>query len=365
MNATSDDGGPHPEERSDDPAGRGGPAGFDRRGEGSRDPSRQAIAKARANIALAKYWGKSDEQLNLPAVPSVSITLDPMVTRTQVRFDADLPGDTFELDGVPASDEETQRVRELLDRVRAESGVTQHAAVRSENDFPTAAGLASSASGFCALAAAARAAAGLDFDRPAISALARASSVSAARSAYGGYVELPLAQPGAADHAAQELAPADHWPLRIVVAVTAEGRKKVGSTRGMIHTAQTSPYYPAWVDVSPRLAQQVREGILERDLPKLGTAMEHSTLSMHACAMAADPAVIYFQPPTLAVLSRVRELREQGLGVWATADAGPHVKALCHVDQVQQVQRALGSTMGVLRTLVAEPGPGVELEEPS
>jgi diphosphomevalonate decarboxylase len=322
----------------------------------------EARALARANIALAKYWGKADEKLNLPAVPSISITLEPLTTRTRVRFAVGLTADRFELDGKPADPKETTRVSKLLDTVRQQSGLTLFAEVQSSNDFPTASGLASSASGFAALAAAARSAAGLPFDRTAISALARAASVSAARSAFGGYVELPLAARGEAQHAAQQIAPPEHWPLRIVVAVTSEGRKAVSSTTGMLHTARTSPYYASWVEVSPRLAAQVREGILTRDLPRVGTAMEQSTFAMHACAMAAAPAVVYFRAASLAVLERVRVLREdEHVPVWATADAGPHVKALCFASDAERVQRALSQTEGVRRTLLCEPGGGVEI----
>jgi diphosphomevalonate decarboxylase len=323
----------------------------------------EARATARANIALAKYWGKADEALNLPAVPSVSITLDPLTTRTRVRFGSDLDADRFSLDGRPAQDKETARVSKLLDSVRAEAQLPLRAEVESANDFPTASGLASSASGFCALAAAARAAAGLPFDRAAVSALARAASVSAARSAFGGYVELPLATSADAAHAARIIAEPAHWPLCVVVAVTSEGRKAVGSTNGMLHTARTSPYYASWVAISPTLAAHVREGILARDLARVGQAMEHSTLSMHACAMAAAPTVIYFRPATLAVLERVRTLRDDdGISVWATADAGPHIKALCHAHDAERVARALSQTEGVLRTLTCTPGAGVEIE---
>jgi diphosphomevalonate decarboxylase len=330
---------------------------------GSSARAHEARATANANIALAKYWGKADEALNLPAVPSVSITLDPLTTRTRVRFGGDLTADRFTLDGKPAQAKETERVSKLLDSVRAEAQLPLRAEVESSNGFPTASGLASSASGFAALAAAARAAAGLPFDRAAISALARAASVSAARSAFGGYVELPLGTPGDAAHAARPIAAPDHWPLCVVVAVTSEGRKSVGSTNGMLHTARTSPYYASWVELGPKLAGQIRDGILARDLTRVGQAMEHSTLSMHACAMAAAPAVIYFRPATLAVLERVRTLRDDdGVSVWATADAGPHIKALCHAQDAERVARALGKTEGVLRTLTCSPGAGVELE---
>jgi diphosphomevalonate decarboxylase len=323
---------------------------------------RSARAIARANIALAKYWGKADEAKNLPAVPSVSMTLDPLLTHTDVAFDEGLDADRFVLGGQPAEPAETARVTKMLDRIRAEAGLTLRAEVKSDNDFPTASGLASSASGFCALAAAARAAAGLPFDRARISAMARAASVSAARSAFGGYVELPLGAAGDDTHGARPLAEPSHWDLRIVVAVTSEGRKAVGSTSGMLHTERTSPYYKSWVELSPRLAGEVREGILARDLPRVGVAMEQSTLSMHACAMAAAPYVLYFRPATLAALECVRGLRDKGIEVWATADAGPHVKALCHARDHEQVAHALARAEGVLRTLIASPGEGVSVE---
>ena len=121
----------------------------------STSGTREAHAVARANIALAKYWGKADERLNLPAVPSVSITLDPLTTRTRVRFVDGLQADRFVLDGRPAQDKERARVTKLLDTVRARADLALFAEVESQNDFPTASGLASSASGFAALASAA------------------------------------------------------------------------------------------------------------------------------------------------------------------------------------------------------------------
>jgi diphosphomevalonate decarboxylase len=319
-------------------------------------------ARARANIALAKYWGKSDISLNLPAVPSLSMTLDPLLTETRVELRSDLTVDELLLNGTPALGGELIRATELLDRVRAEAGLSLRARVESVNHFPTASGLASSASGFAALAAAARHAAGLPFDAAKTSALARRSSASAARSVFGGYVELPAGVPGDAALAATQLAPATHWALRIVVAVTAEGRKAVGSTDGMTHTKVSSPYYEPWVQAAPALADQVRAGILTRDLARVGRAMEQSTLAMHACALAADPGLLYFRPATLAAFGCVRELRQDGRAeVYATMDAGPHVKALCDVSDVSTVSAALLATPGVLRVILAEPGPGVEL----
>lgn len=322
----------------------------------------QATARARANIALAKYWGKLDDTRNLAAVPSVSVTLEPLLTETRVRFDARLLQDSLLLGGERARDEELVRATALLDRVRHEAGVTAFAEVDSANRFPTASGLASSASGFAALAAAARAAAGLPFDRDAISRLARSASVSAARSAFGGYVELAGGEGCPEDPSAAVIAPLEHWDVRVVVAVTDEGRKATASSDGMRRTRDTSPLYAAWVAAAPALAAEVRAGIVARDLDRLGPAMEQSTFAFHASAMAARPALFYMRPATLAVLDRVRALREaEGVGVWATVDAGPHVKALCTPEDAARVTRALEAVPGVLRTLLAFPGPGVEI----
>ena len=320
-----------------------------------------ASAVARANIALAKYGGKSDVALNLPAVPSISLTLDGLVTETRVTFDPALRADRLRLDGREAGAAETARVTEMLDRVRHAARLPLRALVESENRFPTAAGLASSASGFAALAAAACAAAGLQWHDRRLSALARQSSASAARSIFGGFAELPAGRPGQAALAARPLFGPDHWDLRLVVAVAAKGPKKVGSTRGMEHSRRTSPFYAAWVADAPRLTRRIRAALRRRDLDVLGRAMEQSTLSFHACAMASDPAIVYFRPATLAALATVHDLRERGVAVYATMDAGPHVKALCHARDAGRVRRALAATDGVLDTLVARAGKGVEV----
>lgn len=321
-----------------------------------------AFARARANIALAKYWGKSDVRLNLPAVPSISLTLDGLLTETRVTFDGKLKKDRVSLDDRRASDKEAARVVEMLHRVRLASGETRHARVESANHFPTAAGLASSASGFAALAAAATSAAGLRWSVKKQSALARWSSASAARSFFGGFSELPAGKPGDNTLAARALHDESHWDVRLVVAVAAKGPKKVGSTEGMERSRKTSPLYDAWVERAPKLNRQIKRALKQRDLDALGAAMEQSTFAFHACAMSSRPSILYWQPATMAALRTVEALRDKGVSVWATMDAGPHVKALCHADDAAKVRRALKKTQGVLDTLVAKPGAGVELE---
>lgn len=321
-----------------------------------------AKAVARANIALAKYWGKCDVALNLPAVPSISLTLEPLTTETTVTLDAALTADLLLLGGKLAGASETRRATKLLAGLRERSGERRFARIESVNHFPTASGLASSASGFAALAGAAQAAMGMALRPSELSAIARQASASAARSVYGGFVELPAGVPGDPDLAASPLYPPTYWDVCIVVAVADEGPKETGSTDGMEHTRNTSPYYDAWVNAAPSLANEVKRGLDSRDLSRVGEAMEQSTLAFHACAMAAAPGLVYLQPVTLAALATVKRLRKDGVPVYATMDAGPHVKALCAAEDAARVAKALEGTPGVLRTIRATPGAGLTVD---
>jgi len=324
----------------------------------ARVPPAGCRAVAHSNIALAKYWGKRDIERNLPDVPSLSLTLAALSTTTRVRFDPDARADEVTLNGAPADAGAAAKVSALLDRVRATAGLGWRARVTSDNDFPTASGLASSASGFAALALAALGAAGLSWAPPAVSALARASSVSAARSVFGGFVALEAGASEAAPAAAAEAASA----LRMVIAVTETGPKKVGSTQGMLGTQRTSPYYEAWRSAAPRIYTELRAALAGGEFERVGDAMEHSTLCMHATMLAATPALIYWNPQTLAVTSRVRELRASGAFAYFTMDAGPHVKVLTLADQAERVRRELEAVPGVHRVIVSAAGGAARLE---
>lgn len=322
---------------------------------------KQATTLAHPNIALAKYWGKRDYGHNLPAVPSLSVTLAGMTTATTVTFDPALERDELVLGGQEAPEKATARASGMLDRVRAMSGTTEKARVVSANDFPTSSGLASSASAFAALALAATTAAGMHLPLEEISNLARMTSVSAARSVFGGFAELRAGWPKDESLSAQQVAPPEHWPIRIVVAVVADGPKAVSSTDGMLHTVRTSPYYPAWVERAPGIYGRIKRAIADRNIEALGIAAEESALAMHATSIAAAPGLIYWTAATLEVLAEVRRLRAVGLGAYATIDAGPHVKVLCSPDEEVEVARMIGAVPGVKRTIVTRPGPGVRV----
>jgi diphosphomevalonate decarboxylase len=328
-------------------------------------------ARACANIALVKYWGKRDARLNLPAAGSLSLTLDALVTTTQVTFDAGLAGDELVLDGAPARPAELARTSEFLDLVRAAAGLTARARVVSKNEFPTASGLASSASGYAALAVAAAGAAGVAMGPRALSILARRGSGSAARSVFGGFVRMHAGHPAPGtgdDDGSGAFAEPIGSPLtaqvRMVIAIVGGGAPKAhGSRDAMDHTAATSPLYRAWVELVPRDLAAAEAALAAGDLAQLGEITEGNALAMHASAIAARPAVIYWQPATLAAVAEVRALRAAGRAAWATMDAGPHVKVLTTAGDAEAVAAALRGVPGVTEVSIAAAGGPAQLLE--
>lgn len=310
-------------------------------------PFLRATARAFANIALAKYWGKADISLNIPAVPSVSVTLGALSTTTTVSFHDGLGCNEVTINDAPAQGRSYSRVSDLIDRVRDAAGVSTFARVVSTNNFPTASGLASSASGFAALCLAAVKASRLDWDLARISALARSCSASAARSLYGGFVRLDAGVEGCSELSATQIAPASHWPLHVVIAIVSGKPKKLASTDGMNLTAATSAYYDAWVRLCPSIADAVEQAIRDRAFDVLGELTERSAMSMHALAMASTPPILYFEPATIGVLHAVWAMRSQGLQAYATMDAGPNVKVLTTAQDSTKVAQILGHVAGV------------------
>jgi diphosphomevalonate decarboxylase len=310
-----------------------------------------------------KYWGKRDPALNLPTVGSLSITLEKPRTRTRVRFDASLTEDRFLLNRRFEAAQLT-RITRCLDLLRTQAGVSTRAAVDSENNFPTGAGLASSASGFAALVVAGAAALGLNLSATDRAIFARRCSGSAARSIFGGYVEWAQGlRADGLDSVARSLLPASAWPLRVVVAITSRREKEVGSTVGMNHTVATSPYLRAWVETQDHDLADARAAISARDFERLATVSEHSCLKMHALALAARPGLLYWNGATVECLHHIRALRAQGVPVFFTVDAGPHVVAVCEPAATGRVRAALSQVSGVLDLIETGLGDGARVVE--
>lgn len=321
---------------------------------------KKAKAQAGINIALIKYWGKKNTELNQPAVGSLSLTLDTFTTETAVHFSEAYAKDTFILNGSTRDD---NRVSSLLNDIRLIAAVGECATVTSVNRVPTASGLASSASGTAALVTAAWHAAGLPTENlvhnPTFLDLVRRGSGSAPRSLLPGLVELEQDS----GHITSLWNGSD-WPIRMVVAQATQGPKEISSREGMAITQASSPYYKAWVEQHPQHLRAARDAIAGRDIEALGHLMEVSTMRMHACMLASDPPLRYLKGVTLQMMDCIESLRRGGLGAWYTMDAGPHVKVLCLEDDVSAVVDALSELIDHDHISVAKPGPGAHCIEP-
>jgi diphosphomevalonate decarboxylase len=319
-----------------------------------------ASAVAHANIALIKYWGKRQEELNLPAVGSISLTLDALRTETTIHFDETLQADRLELNGKAVSGISLQRMSNFLDCV---DSTRPYASVESTNNFPTAAGLASSASGFAALALSASVALGQDLSRQALSKLARQGSGSAARSVFGGFAEMKCGDgPKGDEDYTVPLFDEGYWDIRMLIAITSTEKKSVGSTEGMIRTAQTSPYYNSWVQSQSTDLKEMRTALKEQNFEKVGELTEFSCFKMHGLAMSALPALFYWNDATVEAIRIIRELRKNGTAAYLTIDAGPQVKILCLPEAVDDVKQALQTVDGIKKILVCRPGPAAAIK---
>ncbi|MDU0348060.1 diphosphomevalonate decarboxylase [Actinomyces sp. MRS3W] len=321
---------------------------------------RAVTARANSNIALIKYWGKADAVLNLPTTSSLSLTLDHTWTTTTVAFDGGQgDADAVTINGTVPTGTARERVVRFLDLVRERAGVTRRATVASTSTVPLAAGLASSAAGFAALAAAASRAAGMDLDERSLSRLARRGSGSATRSIFGGLVQWHAGDDDASSYAEPVACAVD---VAMVVIMLSNARKSVSSTEAMRRTLDTSPLYPAWVSHSREDLDSALAAARAGDLPRLGEVAEGNALGMHAAMIAARPGIIYWLPDTVAALHAVRALREEGLPAWATIDAGPNVKVLTSGSQAEEVAARLRERLPGATVSVRRPGAGVQID---
>ncbi|MDB6428085.1 diphosphomevalonate decarboxylase [Curtobacterium sp. 20TX0008] len=312
-----------------------------------------ATAVAHPNIALVKYWGKADAQLALPATGSVSMGLDVFPTTTTVTLDAAAEADSLVLNGGAAPEGALLRVQQFLDLVRALAGSSDRAAVVSENTVPTGAGLASSASGFAALATAASAAYGLDLSERDLSRLARRGSGSATRSIPGG-VAVWHAGDDQGSYAERVPAP----PMAMVVVTISAGEKAIGSREAMRRTIATSPFYPAWVTSTTETVGEMLDACAAGDFTRIGELTESNALRMHATIEGAFPPIRYLNARSVAVFDAVAELRAAGTEAYATADAGPNVVVLTKPEDRGAVATALAGLGDVIESGT---GPGARV----
>lgn len=319
----------------------------------------QRKVRAHTNIALIKYWGKKNEELILPLNNSLSLTLDSFYTETSVKFDSSLEEDIFFLDGEKQTIKNDIKVNTVMDLVREKANMNIPAYIESENHVPTAAGLASSASGLAALAGAASLAAGLDLSPTELSRLARRGSGSASRSIYGGFAEW-LAGDSDETSYAVPIDDAD-WDIGMIFILLNRDKKKVSSRQGMKLTVETSPFMEGWVRSAATDLKEMKEAIANKDFTQVGKITERSASKMHATTLGARDPFSYLQPESLQAIRLIQSLREEEqLSCYFTMDAGPNVKVLCRLSESKQIQAALQEVFGEENVIISKVGPGIK-----
>lgn len=321
--------------------------------------------QASPSLALIKYWGKQETtEKNIPATTSVAITLDTLISTVKIvannvsqqHTNADhrsitqkgmevgtLPSSSFTLDDIPHDFSLITPIQQaLFDLCQVTSDQQlQSLSVCANNNFPTASGLASSASGYAALAHALAQYYKCELTLTQLSSIARVGSGSACRSVYEGFTLWEAGSP----HAIL-LAPQSHWQdFRVIVLAPSLKKKAISSRDAMKHTAKTSPYYSRWCSYNEDLSRDAIHAVLDKDIEKLGTLARLSYSAMHASSIAANPPILYWKSESISLIELSGEMRAKGIPVWETMDAGPQVKLITlapHVDFIiEQVSQVL------------------------
>lgn len=320
----------------------------------------KSTAIARSNTALVKYWGKYDEKLILPMNGSISLTVDKLSTTTTVEFSNDYKADIVELNGKTAEGKEKDRVVEHLNLIRKLAKSKQKAKIVSENNFLTAAGLASSASGFAALTVAACDALGLDTDKKGLSIVARQGSGSSCRSIFGGYVEWVAGKTSEKSYARQ-IADENYFDMRDIAVVVEAAKRRYTTRESMQASVKTSPYYGAWLKAVKNDLKLMEKSVIDKNFTAIGKTAELNSLMMHATALTTTPTILNWSAATVSIMHAVQDWRVEGLECYYTIDTGAHVHILSMPENSKEIIGRAKKIRGVMDVIENKPGKGAEI----
>jgi len=307
----------------------------------------EATTSAPVNIACIKYWGKRDTKLILPTNASLSVTLDQdhLRSKTTSRADTSFEKDRLWLNGNEEEIKEGGRTATCIAEMKAlrrkielsdpgEPKIADlHVHISSYNNFPTAAGLASSASGFAALVSSLAALYKLPSTPGELSLIARQGSGSACRSLFGGFVAWNVgSRSDGSDSMAEEIAPRSHWPeMHAIICIVSDDKKGTSSTAGMQRTVETSELLKHRIQhVVPARMEAIIEAIKHRDFNAFAQVTMQDSNQFHAVALDTDPPIFYMNDVSRAIVAIIVELnrasvaRGDGRVAAYTYDAGPN-----------------------------------------
>ncbi len=315
-----------------------------------------STAIAHPNFALIKYWGKSNLSGNIPAMSSLAITLNTMASETTVSFPNDLEQDTWILNGT--KQKSLGQIQATSDYLKKISQIDQPYLIKSTNNFPTAAGLASSASGIASLVIALDNALKTQLSNQQMVEAAVLGSGSAARSLFSGFVLLENVEH---ELKCATILEAEEWPLNIIVCVTSTKQKMVSSRRGMEISKMTSPIYNDWVSNHQEDIEVALEAIKSKNFHQLGKITEENCLKMHNVMKTSEPPIDYWNPATYTCVENVKHMQEKDIPVFFTIDAGPQVKIICEPDVTKDVVSVMERLPGVQSIIESSLGKGARI----
>lgn len=321
----------------------------------------KATAKAPANIAFIKYWGKTDPELRVPQNNSISMNLSGLYSICTVEFNTGFTADEISfLDEDTVKESEINRIKSSLNKIRSLNRSNMFARIITKNNFPKATGIASSASGFASLALAAITALGIKLTSKELSKLARQLSGTACRSIPDGFVEWEKGS-GPEDSYAKQLLPVDYWDICDVVAIVSKKMKKVSTTEGHA-LSSTSPFYKTRIDGMDEKVRQMKIYMKECEFSRFGRLVEDEALNMHAICLTSTPPLIYWEPTTIEIMKKVTVWREAGdIESYFTIDAGSTVHIICEEKTVPKLEENLKEIKGIERIVVNHPAVGARL----
>ncbi|HLD16689.1 MAG TPA: diphosphomevalonate decarboxylase [Coxiellaceae bacterium] len=286
-------------------------------------------AFAPSNIALVKYWGKRDSELNLPVTDSLSVSLGAKGAKTKISVSPEKARkkDTVILNGQKVLEDSLfyQRISNFLAHFRFKNYFYH---VETELNIPASAGLASSACGFAALVKALDDLYHWHCDSKTLSILSRLGSGSACRSVWQGFVHWKKGE-DLAGMDSYGVPLADSWPeLCIGLCIVESGPKSINSREAMQRTVQTSPLYATWPEQVKQDLQKMLRAIRNRDFQMLGETAEENAQSMHKTMHASCPPIEYDTAATHVLKQTIKELRKKDISLYFTQDAGPNLKLL-------------------------------------
>jgi len=323
--------------------------------------SMKATAVAPSNIAFIKYWGKKDEILRLPLNGSLSVNLSNQFTTTTVEFSPNYKDNSFLLNGKELED--NQRIFKHIDYIKKRSNVTEKAKIVSINNFPTASGLASSASGYAALTLAAVNALGLTLSEKELSVFARIGSGSACRSIPDGFVEWiegDVNNPSSSY--AISLFPENHWNISIITLLVEADKKEISSTSGH-RLALENPFLRTRLEQINNKIKQAKEYIKAKDFMSFGKLIESEAIEMHAIALTSSPPILYWNGATISLMKTIWHFRKKGINAYFTIDAGPHLHVIVQKKDEQILINELNKVAEVKKLILNYPAKGARIKD--